>query len=195
MPNKDHHATSSRPRVQRGVLVVLGVLAASGLLFATLFFRDDDGRVEARSDESITQSSATATTVRLESELVIRLREILDRRDVAYRERDPSILEDVYAVDCPCLKSDSNAIRELIREDSLWIGGETSIRVRRLERVTARMWVVIADFRSEALRIETESGRVVRNEPQGSEQFQFALVRPMGSAEWLLGRASSFDKG
>jgi hypothetical protein len=194
MSNEDPQATSARPKVPRGALVILGILAVSGLVFTTLISRDENGGVEA-SDESTTRSSATATTVNLEVELVIRLREILGRRDVAYRERDPSILEDIYAVDCPCLKSDSNAIQELIKEDSLWVGGETSIRVRRLERVTEKMWVVIADFRSEPLRIETESGRVVRNEPRGSEQFQFVLVRPTGSTEWLLGRASSFDEG
>ena len=56
------------------------------------------------------------------------------------------------------------------------------------------MWIVVADFNSEALRIETESGRLVRTEPLGSDLFQFVLARPMGSTQWLLGRASSYEK-
>jgi hypothetical protein len=64
-----------------------------------------------------------------------------------------------------------------------------------LERVTARMWIIVADFTSEALRIETESGRLVRTEPRGSDLFQFVLAMPTGSSQWLLGRASSYENG
>ena len=67
---------------------------------------------------------------------------------------------EIYTVDCPCMKSDSNAIRELVSEDYVWVGGETSVRVRRLERVTSRMWIIVADFTSEPLRIETKFGRL-----------------------------------
>ena len=98
-------------------------------------------------------------------------------------------------MDCPCLESDSNAIRELIREDYVWVGGETSIRVRSSELVTEKMWIIIADFSSEPLRIQTESGRAVRNEPRGSNLFQFVLAKPPGSTQWLLGRATSYETG
>jgi hypothetical protein len=199
MPNKDHLTTVSTPRnpkALRVVLVIMTILATGGLLFATLAVRDDDGATETpRSDALDPSSPRTTTTVDLEDELVSRLKEILADRGAAYQKRDPDILRDIYTVDCPCLESDSNAIRELIREDYIWVGGETSIRVRRSERVSERMWTIVADFSSAALKIQTESGRTVRNEPQGSDLFQFVLAKPPGSAQWLLGRATRYEDG
>jgi hypothetical protein len=159
---------------------------------------DDDRRTTTpmgKAPISTTTPLRTTTTLDPQAELVARLREILARREAAYSQRDPDILKQIYTVDCPCLKSDSNAIRELVSEDYIWVGGETSIKVRRLERVTARMWIIVADFTSEALRIETESGRLVRTEPRGSDLFQFVLAMPTGSSQWLLGRASSYENG
>jgi hypothetical protein len=175
----------------------LVIVVAGGLLFAIVGTRDDrEGAGASRSEGSDpTPSSQTTINTDQQTELVTRLKEILARRDVAYRKREPEILKEIYTVDCPCLESDSNAIRELVSEDYIWVGGETSIGVKRLERVTERMWIIVADFRSEPLRIETESGRTVRNEPRGSDLFQFVLAKPIGSSQWLLGRASSSENG
>jgi hypothetical protein len=135
------------------------------------------------------------TPIDSKSELVARLKEILAMRERAYQDRDLKVLKRIYTIDCPCLKSDSNAIRELIRRNYGWVGGETSLRIRKTERVTARMWLIIADFGSAPLRIETESGRLIREEPQGQDLFQFVLAKPIGSTQWLLGRASSYEDG
>jgi hypothetical protein len=64
-----------------------------------------------------------------------------------------------------------------------------------VERVNSRLWLVIADFDSAPLRIETESGELVRQEPAGSDLFQFALAKLAEATEWLLGRASSYRDG
>jgi hypothetical protein len=101
----------------------------------------------------------------------------------------------VYTVDCPCLEGDTNAIKELVGRNYHLIGGATSIRVRRVERVNSRLWLVIADFDSAPLRIETETGDLVRQEPAGSDLFQFALAKPVDATEWLLGRASAYKDG
>ena len=173
-------------------------MLAGGLLFAVIMASEDYGDETPISESSrapATRSSPTTTRVDPEAELVARLREILARREAAYNKRNPGILMEIYTVDCPCMKSDSNAIRELVSEDYVWVGGETSVRVRRLERVTSRMWIIVADFTSEPLRIETKSERLVRTEPRGSELFQFVLARPMGATQWLLGRASSYENG
>jgi hypothetical protein len=201
MPNKDHPPAASprkRPWVVHGMAVASVILLTGAVLFAFVVATDDDrdtttpiGKVPI----STTTSPQTTTTLDPHAELVARLRAILARREAAYSQRNPDILKEIYTVDCPCLKSDSNAIRELVSEDYIWVGGETSIKVRRLERVTARMWIIVADFTSEALRIETESGRLVRTEPRGSDRFQFVLAMPTGSTQWLLGRASSYENG
>jgi hypothetical protein len=197
--NEDHRVTGSQaknPNVRRSALVVLALLSLGSLLFTVRTVRDDHGATEApRSDPIAPPLSMQSTTTVPEAELISRLKEILADREAAYRKRDPELLREIYTVDCPCLESDSNAIRELIREDYVWVGGETSIRVRSSKRVTEKMWIIIADFSSEPLQIQTESGRAVRNEPRGSELFQFVLAKPSGSTQWLLGRATSYETG
>lgn len=202
MSSEDHPRAASphkRPRVGRSLAMATAIVLATTLVFAFVVIRDEDRHTEAPaargSNGTPTLPMHTTTSIDPQTELVDRLREILARRESAYGQRDPGLLKTIYTADCPCLKSDSNAIRELISQDYIWVGGGTSIDVRRLERVTARMWIVVADFTSEALRIETESGRLVRAEPRGSDLFQFVLARPMGSTQWLLGRASSYENG
>jgi hypothetical protein len=140
-------------------------------------------------------TAAPTTTINIQTEVVARLREILKVRDNAFHSRDPDLLSAIYTVDCSCLEGDTNAIRELLTKNYRLIGGATSIRVRRIERVNGRLWLVIADFRSAPLRIETQGGALVRQEPAGSNLFQFALAKPTDATEWLLGRASSYKDG
>jgi hypothetical protein len=199
MTNEDH-PTPSQPknlRAVRGVLIVLAILVASGVLVAMFAVRDDGGATEASRGDGLgpPQSTRTTTTVSPEDVIVSRLKEILASRETAYRMRDPDILKRIYTVDCPCLESDQNAIRELIREDYVWVGGETSIRVQRSEQVSERMWTIVAEFSSEPLRIQTESGQTIREEPRGTDLFQFVLAMPVGSTQWLLGRATSYESG
>jgi hypothetical protein len=201
MPNKVHPPAASprkRPWAVHDMAVASVILLTGAVLFALVIANDDDRSTTTpigKAPISTTTPPQTTTTLDPRAELVARLREILARREAAYSQRDPDILKQIYTEDCPCLKSDLNAIRELVSEDYIWVGGETSIKVRRLERVTARMWIIVADFTSEALRIETESGRLVRTEPRGSDRFQFVLAMPTGSSQWLLGRASSYENG
>jgi hypothetical protein len=142
-----------------------------------------------------TTASPTTTTIDTKTEVVARLREILRVRDKALQDRNADLLSDVYTVDCPCLEGDKNAIKELADKDYRLVGGATSIRVRRTERVTERLWLIIADFESAPLRVETAGGELVRQEPAGSDLFQFALAKPVDTTEWLLGRASPYKDG
>jgi hypothetical protein len=176
--------------------VALGVLAVAGLLVAAITLRNDSSAIASRTEPPApSMTSPPTSTAGLRTELVARLESILRQREEAYHKRDTTILHGIYTTDCPCLESDSNAIRELLDKEYVWVGGATSIQVQRLERVSDRLWLIVATFSSEALRIETESGRLIRNEPKGSDLFQFALVKPVGSTEWLLGRASSYQAG
>jgi hypothetical protein len=201
MTNEDPQAVTTRTRVLRrartrpvvlsSVGVVIGVVLVSVLLGRS----DSEEPTTPASDSPATSAAPMTTGPNLETELIERLQGILAERDEAYRRRDPAMLKTIYTVDCPCLESDSNAIKELLSKDYVWVGGETSIRVRRTEQVSSRLWLIIADFDSSTLRIETESGRLVRAEPSGSDLFQFALARPPGSSGWLLGRATSYEDG
>ena len=198
MSNDDH--PMSRPLVKgptnRYWIWLIVVILAVASLFTVFVLRDDDAATATSpSGVSGPSPSPPMTPIDSKSELVARLKEILAMRERAYQDRDLKVLKRIYTIDCPCLKSDSNAIRELIRRNYVWVGGETSLRIRKTERITARMWLIIADFGSAPLRIETESGRLIREEPQGQDLFQFVLAKPIGSTQWLLGRASSYEDG
>ena len=142
--------------------------------------------------QSSAKASPTSTTLETRAEVVERLRKILEIRDKAFRERNVEILEDVYTVDCPCLEGDRNAINELTANNYHMVGGATSVRIREVNQVSARLWLVVADFRSAPLRIEAKDNKLVRQESGGSDLFQFALSKPDGSNEWLLGRATTY---
>jgi hypothetical protein len=195
MTKEGHRAPSGTPR--RFVVPGLLALLASGVLLAVLLTRDDNAVVEtARTSTPASAGITTTSTTRdPRAEVVDRLRVILRVRDRAFHDRNAGLLESVYTTDCPCLEGDRNSIQELQSKNLRLVGGATSIRVQRVERVSSRLWLVIADFKSDPLRIEAEGNRVIRQEPAGSDLFQFALAKPRDSSEWLLGRATAYQDG
>lgn len=188
----------ARPARYRGLVGagLVAVFLTSGLLGFVLLTRGDDDNLGVASStlsRPSIQAPSTSTTLNSRVEVIKRLRNILRIRDEAFHERDAEILDDVYTSDCPCLEGDRNAIRDLINNNYHMVGGATSIQVRKASQVNEKLWLVIADFRSAPLQIETEDNKIVREEPAGSDFFQFALARPTGSREWLLGRATSYQ--
>lgn len=197
MQNEDHQ-TPSAPFRRLPAMGLVAALVSVALLVAALVIRGDDDHV-VRTAPTLTPSSSEAvtpsTTVNPRAEIVARLREILRIRDKAFRDRDAKVLNNIYTSDCPCLEGDRNAIRELQTKNYNIVGGATSIRVRRVERVSGRLWLVIADFRSAPVRVESEEEKLIREEPEGSDLFQFAMSKPTDSNEWLLGRAMAYQEG
>jgi hypothetical protein len=193
MPNEDHsiRSVAMRRLAVAGLVAIVLVVALLGAVFGS---RDDDAGVAAatRTQSSI-DSTPTTTMLDARTEVVGRLRKILGIRDKAFRERDAKVLDKVYTVDCPCLEGDRNAIQELVANNYHMVGGATSIRIHRASQVNARLWLVVADFRSAPLRIEAEDKRLIREEPGGSDIFQLALTKPADSSEWLLGRATAYE--
>jgi hypothetical protein len=197
MSNEDHQTPSApfRRLAAKGLVAALALVA---LLVAALVIRGGDDDVVGTAPTLTPSSSeavAPSTTVNPRAEIVARLREILRIRDKAFRDRDAKILNNIYTSDCPCLEGDRNAIRELQTKNYNIVGGATSIRVRRVERVSGRLWLVIADFRSAPVRVESEEEELIREEPAGSDLFQFAMSKPTDSNEWLLGRAMAYQEG
>ena len=197
MSNEDHQ-TPSAPFRRLAAMGLVAALVLVALLVAALVIRGDDNDV-VRTAPTLTPSSSEAvtpsTTVNPRAEIVARLREILRIRDKAFRDRDAKVLNNIYTSDCPCLEGDRNAIRDLQTKNYNIVGGATSIRVRRVERVSGRLWLVIADFRSAPVRVESEEEKLIREEPEGSDLFQFAMSKPTDSHEWLLGRAMAYQEG
>lgn len=193
MTHEDHPSRSVTIR-RFAVSGLLAVVLLGALLAALALQRDKDVGVAAPNrTQSSARDSSTITTLSTRTEVIGRLNEILGIRDRAFRNRNVKLLEDIYTVDCPCLEGDKNAIDELLINNYHMVGGTTSIRVHRANKVNARLWLVIADFRSAPLRIESEDNKLVREETGGSDLFQFALSKPASSNEWLLGRATAYE--
>jgi hypothetical protein len=191
MPNEDHPTQPATVR-RIAIAVFSAIVLLVVLLGAVLLSREDGVGGAATTVGQSSDASPTSTTLEVRAEVIERLKEILQIRDKAFRERDAEILEDVYTLDCPCLEGDRNAINELTTNNYHMVGGATSVRIRKASQVSARLWLVVADFRSRPLRIEAEDNKPIREEAGGSDLFQFALAKPAGSSEWLLGRATVY---
>ena len=146
----------------------------------------------ASSQPATTPTPSMPATPR--EEVVARLRQILRIRGEAIERRDPPLLESIYTADCPCLEGDADLIRRLRRDRLLWRGVSLSLQVERVDRVSDRLWTVSAVVTARPFRIEKESGEVVRQVSQGRELSRFALTRPAGTVEWLLGQASRIER-
>ena len=192
MTKEDHKAQSAI----LGRLVAVALVAILPVAILAVLVTREDGRVTtSTSAPTSTVVRPTSTSLDIRTEVTRRLVEILKIRDKAFKDRNTGILADIYTVDCPCLEGDQNAIQELIDNDYHIVGGATSVRPRRATRASEQLWLIVADFQSAPLRIEAEDGKLIREEPGGSELFQFALSKPNGSDEWLLGRAIAYRDG
>jgi hypothetical protein len=198
MQFQDHPAPPPpTPRGPSRRAALLAAVAAT-LVFviavaAVLVTRSDGGAAGGSAPEppsAQTTASPTTTTIDTRTEVVARLREILRVRDVAYRQRDAGLLKMVYASDCPCLDGDGNAIKQLLKDNAVWVGATTTIRAEKLERVNERLWIVTAIFDGSPFRIETESGQLIRSIKGKSKLFRFVLARTVARSEWKLGYAA-----
>jgi hypothetical protein len=188
----EHDPGSRSSALTRGfvALILIGVLVAGVAVFGTVKRADPASQ---ESPSASTQPRVATTTIGEKEEVIVRLREILRVRDRAYRDRDAGLLEKVYTTDCPCLRGDRAAIRQLVHDNAVWVGSSTSVRVQKLDKVNDRLWVVVASFVGSPFRIETESGSLIRAVEGKSELFRFALARTTKD-ELLLGFAAAVDE-
>jgi hypothetical protein len=193
MPNDDR----VERRALRRAFILLGLLTglAIAVAFVAFAIRSDSSVPDSASAQPSSSLAVTTTSLAEKEAVVSRLREILEERDRAYRERDVRLLRKVCSIDCPCLQGDGDAIRQLLKDDAIWNGATTAIRVKKLEKVSDRMWVVVADFIASPFRIETESGDLVRAVAGRRELFRFVLARSTSGQSLVLGFAAPVDEG
>jgi hypothetical protein len=178
----------------RRLSVVLLAIAVAAVVVVGLGMRSDDEPLSSSpSSPSDTASTVTPTTIVRRAEITTRLREILDIRDKALVERDPAPLSDIYTTDCKCLVDARALIMQLRKEGVVWKGVKTSVTVRTAEEVNERLWILTAVIATPSVRVETESGRLIRTVPPEQNLVRFALAKPQNEKEWLLGHASTFD--
>lgn len=197
MANLKGHLGSRPPtsRLRAGFIaaVLIGGLTVAVVIIALAMRSDPATTSSLSAPTSSSTAEGTTTTIEEREEVISHLRTILSVRDRAYRERDIDLLKEVYTVDCPCLKGDGRAIRQLLKDDAVWVGATTSVRVQEFEKVNDRLWIVVADFIGSPFRIETESGDLIRAVEGRSELFRFALAR-LESDKLLLGFAAPVDE-
>jgi hypothetical protein len=193
MPNDD--------RVERGAprraFILTGLLGGLAIAVAIVAFavQPDSSAPDSASAQPSSSLAVTTTSLAEKDAVVSRLRDILEQRDRAYRERDVGLLRKVYSIDCPCLRGDGDAIKQLLKDGAVWKGASTAVRVKKLEKVNDRLWIVVADFISSPFRIETESGNLVRAIDGRTELFRFVLARPAPDQSLVLGFAARVDEG
>jgi hypothetical protein len=201
MPKKDPkvppEASLMVSRRGRISMVLLILVLASAVAIGVLVSRGEDATSAApsngRSMSVATTTATTATTISMRTQITSRLDEILEVRDRALLTRDAQLLSDIYTIDCQCLEDGRALIKQLRREKVVWKGVSTSIEVQSVEEVNSRLWVVVASVNTPPVRIETESGRLVRIVPAERNRVRFALAKPTNEEEWLLGHASSLS--
>jgi hypothetical protein len=194
MPDQDRQSSPTPGGLSRHLLLVglvVMTLAVGVLLFA--FVRDDPVSPASPpsappSAEKVTPSSTTILGSR--NEVVARLREILQIREQAFRERDASLFEDVYTSDCSCLRAGRDAIAALKKENVRWRNRSVSIDIQSATSINDDLWEIVATFFSDPFRIETEEGVLVREAPAERLRYRFLLVRTSDADSWRLGNAS-----
>lgn len=140
-------------------------------------------------------AAATTTTIDPRTEVVARLKEILKVRDQAFLNRNASLLDAIYTIDCNCLQDGRTAIRRLRQERLVWKGLSTRLAVQQIERINDRLWTITGVLSTTAVRIERESGELVRVIPPERNQLRFALAKPLDVSEWQLGHVTLLNEG
>jgi hypothetical protein len=197
--------TAKRPKVQEphqyrlariGLLTAV-LLGIAGVALTSQLPRkgNEDPSLPTASSRAPEMGTTNKPTVTGSDEVVARLHEIFRVRDRAIQTRDPSLLEDIYTVDCPCLKGDQQLLRKLKEERLVWRGVKVTLSVQNADQINDELWTVNALVTTTAFDIVRESGAIVRRVPQGQERSRFALARPMGRDDWSLGYAAVTHEG
>jgi hypothetical protein len=171
-------------------------VAIGAILFVTTRGGDSGNRNSSspsRSEVTIAPPPTTTKTSDSKNEVVARLREILEVREQAFRERDASLFEDVYTSDCACLRAGRDAIAALKKEKVRWKSRSISIDIESARRINNGLWEVVALFASDSFRIETEEGVLVRDVPAERLRYRFLLVRASDTDLLRLGSASPVE--
>jgi hypothetical protein len=205
LPSGPHKRTNMRIPKQRASahrrnrLVLVGLVGAALLTVAVFALipqlsRSDVETPSTGLSEQQQPLLAPSSTIEVRDEVVGRLIEIFRVRDRAIQTRNARLLDALYTPDCPCLEGDRELIRRLKQEQLVWRGINVSLDVQKVERVNDQLWTVSALVTTSPFEIVKESGVPVRRIPQGQEVSRFALARPIGQQDWLLGQASVIEK-
>ena len=116
--------------------------------------------------------------------IVSRFRELMLLREIALRERDPRLLESVYAPGAAGLAADRAEIARLRASGRRLDGLRLPVKVFDAFRPGNGSWVVVARVGRSPARLVTGSGRQVRATKASAAVYRCTLVQRGGS--WRL---------
>ncbi|HEX2373346.1 MAG TPA: hypothetical protein VHO93_05135 [Actinomycetota bacterium] len=164
------------------VLVSLFVAGSLGVL-ATRQSAPAPARDPGQEPEAIAVAAASTSTV-VRDRIVSRFRELMLLREIALRERDPLLLDSVYAPGAPGLADDRAEITRLRSSGRRLDGLRLPVKVFNAYRRDNGRWVVIARVGRSPARLVTRSGRQVRATRATTAVYRCTLVSRDGS--WRL---------
>ena len=165
------------------VALVLVSLFAAGSL-GVVATRQQAGARDPGQEPSTAAVAAASTTAAAKDRIVSRFRELMLLREIALRERDPLLLESVYAPGAPGLARDRAEIARLRSSGRRLAGLRMPVKVFDADRLGAGRWVVIARVGRSPARLVTGSGRQVRATRASAAIYRCTLVERNGS--WRL---------
>ena len=176
-------------------------LAFVAIVLVSLFVAGSLGVVATRSaapavdsaqePETAPVASASTAAVQVRDRIVARINELMLLREIALRERDPRLLESVYAPGAGGLARDRAEIARLRSSGRRLDGLRMPVKVFDAYRPGNGSWVVVARVGRSPARLVTGSGRQVRATRATTAVYRCTLVRQDGSWQVLRFARSS----
>jgi hypothetical protein len=131
--------------------------------------------------EAAAVAAASTAAVQVRDRIVTRFNELMLLREIALRERDPRLLESVYASGAAGLARDRAEIARLRSSGRRLDGLRMPVKVFNAYRPGNGSWVVIARVGRSPARLVTGSGRQVRATRASAAVYRCTLVKQDGS--------------
>jgi hypothetical protein len=167
------------------VAVVLVSLFVAGSLGVVATRQAAPAADDPQEAEANAAASAATADLRARNRILTRFTELMLLREIALRERDPSLLNSVYTPGVAALAKDRTEIARLRSSGRRLDGLRMPVTVLDAYRPGNGSWVVIARVGRSSARLVTGSGRQVRSTPAAAATYRCTLVRQNGSWQVL----------
>lgn len=167
------------------VAVVLVSLCVAGSLGVVATRQPAPAADGAPETEAIAVASAATADLRARDRIVTRFTELMLLREIALRERDPSLLNSVYAPRATGLVRDRTEIARLRSSGRRLDGLRMPVKVLDVFRAGNGTWVVVARVSRSSARLVTGTGRQVRSTRATATTYRCTLVQQNGSWQVL----------
>ena len=164
------------------VAIVLVSLFAAGTL-GVLATRESGQSADPAQEPEVAAVAGSTSTVAMQvrNRIVSRFSELMLLREIALRERDPGLLESVYAPGASGLARDRAEIARLRSSGRRLDGLRIPVKVLQAHRSGNGSWLVVARVSRSPARVVTGSGRQVRATRASAAVYRCTLVKRDGS--------------